>query len=306
MKILLIVILILLAIDLFIVHKCLQLIMKPYRYTKEGMRQKEIDNGFEDCVIAYEQEWERRPFTLECDKAVLSGEFIDNPDAKEDKVAIVAHGHTANRYASLKYAKIFYDEGYNVVLYDERHFGESSGDVSTLGMKEREDLLKVIGLVKERYGQDCHIALHGESMGAATVLLVLRDIDVDLVVADCPFSDSVRLFREYIVNNLHIPPVTVMTLLIPVAKYIHGYLIEDTAPIKAVESSDVPICFMHGTADKLIDCDHSKQMIKVAKNPLSRLHLFEGSDHAMSIVNNRSRYEKLMKEFINEVNKEAV
>ncbi len=295
---LLLILMILVIADVYVAETCLKMITHPIRRSEEDMRKAETDDGFADCIDAYENKWERQSFEIENDGAVLSGEIIKNPEGEKDKVAIIAHGHTANRYASLKYADMFYRLGYNVVIYDERYFGRSTGGFCTLGQKEADDLSKVFSLVRERFGQDCRIAVHGESMGAATSLMVLKKEKPQLVVADCPFCDSKRLFDEYVVNNLHVPPVLVIPLVILLGKLQYKYYIREVSPIEAVRNSDVPICFMHGDADKLIDCDHSKQMFKVCKNPKSEMHLFEGAGHAMSVVLHRQLYEKLLRDFV--------
>ena len=282
----------------YIAQKCLMLIVKPVIYSAEEMRQQAIDHGFGDCVDAYENQWNREAFTLNSEGVILSGEIIRNPEAKGNRVAIICHGHTVNRWNSLKYADIFYRRGYHVVIYDERHFGASTGDFCTLGEYESKDLLNVITYVREIFGKDCFLALHGESMGAATTLLVLRYTDVNLVIADCPFCDSERLFNEYIRKNMSIPPILVIPLMEVLAKLQYNYHIKETSPMEAVRNTDVPICFMHGTADTLIVCDHSETMSKLCKNPKSRLHLFPDAEHARSIVIDRQHYEKLVDDFL--------
>ena len=298
---LIIVFIILFGVEYYIAEKCLMLIVKPVRHSYELMRQQEIDNGFGKAVDAYEDQWNRKDFELRCDDAIIRGEIITNPDATENKAAIICHGHTANRYSALKYAYLFYQRGYNVVIYDERYFGRSDGDYCTLGEKESRDLASIIRFTRETF-KDCFLALHGESMGAATALLVTQYEKPDLIIADCPFSDSTRLFNEYIVKNLHIPPVLVIPFMKILARIQYDYHITQTSPIKAVSQSDVPICFMHGTDDTLILCDHSKVMYDRCLNPLSKLNLFQGADHAMSIVSDPVRYEKLVDAFLRSCN----
>ena len=301
MKVLFILILLLFAVIFFLAEMCLKLITHPKRYSEEEMRRSEIDKGFSEGIDAYENDWKREAFVLSSNDATISGEFISNEKGDGKKVAIIAHGHTANRYASLKYANMFYKLGYDIVIYDERYFGRSTGPYSTLGQEEVKDLCAVIKLVKERYGEDVKIALHGESMGAATVLLALKYEKPAFVVADCPFSDSKRLFDEYVVNNLHIPPVFVIPLVILLGKIQYRYYLKDVSPMKAVKNSDVPICFMHGDSDKLIDCDHSKTMYKLCKDPRSQIHIFKGADHAESVVKHPVEYERILSEFIGSI-----
>ena len=297
---LIIILIILAAAEFCLTENCLKMIVRPVRHTYEYERENAIRNGFERPLLDYENKWKREDFELDCEGTIIRGEIITNPDAL-NKVAIICHGHTANRISALKYGDLFYRRGYHLLIYDERSFGKSDGTFCTLGERESEDLSKIIRFTRDRF-KDCFLALHGESMGAATALLVLRYEKPDLVIADCPFSDSVKLFNEYIVKNLHIPPVLVIPVMAILARIQYRYHIKETSPIESVKNTDVPICFMHGTDDRLIVCDHSKVMYAVCRNPLSQLNLFEHADHSMSIVTDPKRYEQLVDSFIRSCN----
>lgn len=284
----------------YLTRQCLHLVTNPDSHTYEQQRESEVTDGFLDCIEAYENDWKREEFTLDRKDATIRGEIIRNPNTDEHdiKVAIVCHGHTANRYACLKYANIFYKDGFHVVIYDERHFGKSDASYSTLGQNEALDLAEIIRLVRKTFSDDCRIALHGESMGAAAALLVLQYEKIDLVIADCPFSDTEMLFKEWIVNNLHMPPMILIPFIELYGMIGYHYSVKKTSPIEAVRNTDVPICFMHGDCDKLIHHHHSERMYEVCRNSFSEIHLFEGADHAMSIVSDRERYEALFNAFL--------
>ena len=42
---------------------CLRMVTKPKRWSAAGMRAQEIENGFGDCVEAYEKRWARESFS---------------------------------------------------------------------------------------------------------------------------------------------------------------------------------------------------------------------------------------------------
>ena len=43
---------------------CLRMVAKPKRWSETGMREQEIENGFGDCVEAYEKRWPREDFSI--------------------------------------------------------------------------------------------------------------------------------------------------------------------------------------------------------------------------------------------------
>lgn len=288
-------------------EKCLKMVVKPVRYDRKHVCDCDTENGFGDCIEAYENQWDRTSFTVVRPDAEISGEYILHPadaacgirgERSGSRVVIICHGHTVNRYASLKYAKIFYELGFTVVIYDERYFGDSTGAFCTLGQKEAEDLAAVIARVREIFGKDCRIGLHGESMGAATVLMVLMREAPDFVIADCPFADTRLLMKDWIAKNLHIPSIPLLWVFEILAGVQYGYKVREVSPVAAVKQSKVPICFMHGREDSLIFANHSQQLYRECRNEKSELHLFEGADHAQSIVADRKGYERIVKRFL--------
>ena len=288
-----------LAFTFFVGVRCLNLVVKPNRLTGKELRESDEKNGITQCFLDYENLWERHAFTLNSNGAVLSGEYIVNPAGagRPKKVAVICHGITANRAAAIKYARMFYRIGYQVVLYDARYFGASTGDYCTLGQIEEKDLLNVLAFTKKLFGEDAWIALHGESMGAATVLLALKDTDVGFVVADCPFANSRQLFHEQLIMRFRLSlfPCLICTHFFARAKYHYDFY--KVNPMESVECSEVPVCFIHGKVDGFILPRHSEAMYKKCRNKLSELHLVEGADHAYSCVVDPEGYEAVVQAF---------
>ena len=276
----------------------------PNAHTFEDSR--EALEEFEGLDVSdYYNVWKRENFELNGVQGKLRGEIIYNDKASNDnraKVAVICHGHTWNRLLSVRYAQIFYAKGYNVVIYDHAYFGESEGSHTTVGDKERYDLNTVLDYVREVFGKQAIVALHGESMGAATVLLELgvRN-DIDMVVADCPFSNTMRYYRELCKNLTHLPGFPIVDFANVSAKRKLGYDFTKVNPIDAVRSSNVPICFIHGNADTYINMHHSVDMHKVSTNPLSELHLIDGADHARSFHVDNVRYTQIVSDFLDKV-----
>ena len=279
---------------------CLRMVAKPKRWSALGMRAQEIENGFADCVEAYEKRWARTAFELRRDGVTLRGELIDNPTDRGErrKIAVICHGQTANRYASLKYADLFYRAGFSVLIYDERYFGASDGTCCTLGQEESLDLAEILAFVRRRFGEDCFLAVQGESMGAATALLALRYTTPDLIAVDCPFADSEELFSQWVGARLPIPAGLIMPYFEWLARARFGFRVRENSPVAAVREADVPILFMHGEADTLIPCSHSEELLAACRDGRSELYLFPGADHAQSIVVDRARYEAIVFEFL--------
>ena len=103
-----------------------------------------------------------------------------------DKVCILAHGFWVRRESELKYARIYMQRGYDVLLYHQRNSGTSEGKYCTMGYLERHDLAALVALARRDKGypeKPCTVGVHGDSMGGATVLLPLCTISSCITLA---------------------------------------------------------------------------------------------------------------------------
>lgn len=296
-----------LALCTVIASITLKMATRPVAHTAQEMRERQIADERIDFDV-YDNQWGKEPFEIDGLHGKLRGETIKNPadNGERHRVAVICHGHTVNRINSVKYANVFYKLGFSIVMYDHSYFGESEGKFSTLGFFERHDLSRVIDFTREKFGQDCILALHGESMGAVTVLTELGvRKDIDLVVADCPFSDTFGYYCELYTHLTRMPPFPVVEISGSLAKIKLGYDFKKCSPIEDVKNADVPICFIHGKADDYIQPHHSVDMYKVCKNPLSELHLVDGAKHACSHMVDSAKYFDIVKSFVEKVLREA-
>ncbi|EIC94807.1 alpha/beta hydrolase domain protein [Lachnoanaerobaculum saburreum F0468] len=119
--------------------------------------------------------------------------MVKNP-IPSDKYVIISHGFKSNRYGAVKYVDSYIDLGFNCIIYDMRDHGENAKATVSLGQFESEDLYKLIEDTYNRYGM-IKLGLHGESMGAATSLMVLLKAKVDFVWR-CGFSNLYDLIYK--------------------------------------------------------------------------------------------------------------
>jgi fermentation-respiration switch protein FrsA (DUF1100 family) len=217
---------------------------------------------------------------------------------KVHKIAILCHGLGYAKYGSLKYAEIFIKLGFTVLIYDHRNHGLSGKAHTSMGFYEKYDLKKVIDWCVEQYGPDCKIVTHGESMGAATVLLHLGiDDRVDCAIADCAYSDLKQLLHHQLKTFYHLP-----CFLIPIESCITylraGFWYKAVSPIKIISQTDTPIMLIHGKIDNLVPAKMSKQMYESIKKNKA-IYLVAGAKHAESYCVNKVGYEKRVEAFLN-------
>ena len=223
--------------------------------------------------------------------------LIKNPKPT-DKYVIISHGFKSNRYGGVKYLDPYINMGFNCIIYDMRGHGENEAATVSLGQFESMDLEKIIEDTYIRYG-NIRLGLHGESMGAATSLMVLgRTQNVAFVVADCGFSNLYNLINEAY-NNANMGFIT--PLINTAMKLKFGYDMKKTSPKDALLNNEVPICFIHGEDDVFILPSHSKTN-KAATKGYSEIHIIKGAAHAQSReIMGEANYRGIITEFLNNI-----
>ena len=270
------------------------------RYTMTGHRQT-LEEAKQWQAEHYDISWldalETHEYTVESfDGYVLHALFLKNPQ-ETDRYLILSHGHTDNRFGSLKYTKMYLDLGFNCILYDLRGHGETEPTFCTYGIREGEDLSELVKDTRNRYGQDIILGLHGESLGAATTAAsMMYTPDVQFAVADCGFADITNVLKGILRSrNIH-------TWVIPYSnatvRLKYGYSYNQMRPINSLKNNQIPICFIHGDADSYVSCENSKRMHE-ANAGYSELHLIPGAEHAASIFTAPEDYRRYVEAFIN-------
>lgn len=214
---------------------------------------------------------------------ILHATFVDNKSVRgSGKYVIICHGHTSNRYGSVKYANSYIKLGFSCIIYDARSHGANAPDICTLGNIESEDLKYVIEDTRSRFDDIRILGLHGESMGSSTVLSEVRfKPAVDFIVADCGFVRCYDVVRDGY-GNLHL---SFLAPLINLAcKVIYHVDLKDTCAFKCLENNTSPVLFIHGSGDRLIKPYHSEKLFEQAKKngAYCELVMVDGAGHACS------------------------
>lgn len=250
----------------------------------------------EDIVIENEQ------YVTSYDGYKLWTGFVPG-DSNNKHYVVLSHGYTSTRYGMYKYAVLWRQLGYNCVIYDNRGHGANTTTDCSFGIRESKDLMAVIEDTYRRYGQDIHIGLHGESMGAGLQLMALAyHPKVDFIVNDCGYSEILPVLRWKVKESFHLPSILV-DLASPFGKLLHGYWFQEVRPIDHLKDNEIPICFVHGANDNFTHNWHSHKMYEANKG-YKELHIYEGADHADCIVVDTARYLQMLENFMMQVYKE--
>ena len=239
---------------------------------------------------------EKKDYTVPSyDGYILHAQFLKNP-GDTDRFVIISHGNTGNRFGSMKYASMYLEKGFNVIVYDLRGHGLDEPTFCSYTVRERKDLMAMIRDSRARYPYASLFGIHGESLGAAASVAVLEEKPpIDFVVSDCGFSDIVPVLKAKMAD-MHVPGFLV-DLASVFVRLRFGCSFSQMRPIESLNENTVPILFIHGADDHFIAPEHSKRM-KEASKGYAELHLIPGAGHAKSILTDPKAYREYVANFL--------
>lgn len=221
-----------------------------------------------------------------------------------NKFIVLVHGVSICYVGSLKYFDIFYRNGFNVLIVNQRRHGKSEGKYSTYGFYEKYDVNMWIEYLKSRFGNDIILGLHGESMGAGTVMetIPLND-SIKFVIEDCGYSNFHELigfqitheYKNRLVRKILRPSLLFANFFM---KTKAKFSMKKIVPIDIVASTSLPMMFIHGKEDYFVPWYMAVDLYKAKTKGYKELYLVEGAKHAEALEVNKILYEKKIMTFI--------
>lgn len=198
--------------------------------------------------------------------------------------ALLLHGYTGSKEEMYPFAYWYHEQGYHVIVPDLRAQGESEGDYIGMGWTDHTDCMLWIDYILSQ-NEAASIVLHGQSMGAATALMMAGDqnlaSNVKAVISDCSYTDAYTMFGEKIKEWFSLPAFPFVDSARLVLKMRGGYDLMDASALEAVKNAKIPILFIHGDQDAMISVDMSKDLYEAA-NCEKELLIIEGAGHAQA------------------------
>ena len=221
-------------------------------------------------------------FTSTGDAIALRGWFLPVPES--DRVVVIAHGRNSNRTGEdgqlVPHAEALVKRGYNVLMFDFRAHGESSGVRYTLGGAEQRDVLGAVAYLRSLGFAPDRMGFWAHSMGAATVLLTSAvSPDVRTIVADSSFARLEDLLARELPRTSGLPGFFNPPILF-FARTLFGADASVVNPVDVVSGLPPDSLFIiHAEADGLIPVNHARRIAAAAGPAVYDLWIFPGSRH---------------------------
>lgn len=210
------------------------------------------DLGFEFEVVSFGT----------IDQVTLNGWFIPG---KLNKAVILVHGFEANRVKMLKYCAFLNEAGYNILLFDLRYFGESSGKFCSMGYYEKNDIKASVSFLKNRGIND--IGIIAESMGAVAVVFALEDqLNIRCAVLDSGFSDLKKVLLYRGSKDKHLSAWMLKPVIFSVERKLDRSM-EQLSSGRAIRKVFTPVYVICGKNDQKVPYRQCEELYSNVNNP---------------------------------------
>jgi fermentation-respiration switch protein FrsA (DUF1100 family) len=231
---------------------------------------------------------------------LVAQEFFAKEES--DNWVLLLHGYTGWKEEMYPYAVWYWERGYHVLVPDLRAQGESEGDFIGMGWTDSKDCELWISYILEQ-DPDAQIVLHGQSMGAATALLIAGNEpseytkNIKAVVSDCAYTSAYEMFGDKITEWFSLPPFPFVDSACLMLRLRGGYDLKKASPIDAVAKSTIPTLFIHGDADAMIDVSQAYELYDAAACE-KELLIVEGAGHAQAVDKDPEGYWEAVGQFL--------
>jgi fermentation-respiration switch protein FrsA (DUF1100 family) len=194
--------------------------------------------------------------------------------------------------------------GFTVLLPAQRAHELSEGRFVGMGLLESDDLLGWIHLITES-DPEARILLHGNSMGASTVMMAAGDPrlprNVISAISDCGYSTLVSQFTDVASLMFRLPrpfAALMVAMASRFAKRKVGYRFEDVSCVNALRHTTIPMMFIHGGADSFVNPKYLDINYNACNSIDREKLLIVGADHTMSASTDPERYWRRVTAFV--------
>ncbi len=228
----------------------------------------------------------------------LRAHYLQHPQAS-GKAVILAHGYRGYGQQMGDLAKFYYDHGFSLLMPDARGHGESQGDYIGYGWHDRLDIKGWIQRLIDDYKMKS-IFLHGNSMGAASVLMTSGEdlpSQVKGIIADSGYTDASEELSHQLRHLYHLPAFPLISLTSGMTKLRAGYWFGEASAIEQVKDNTRPLFIIHGDQDELVPTEMAHRLYEAADSE-KQLWIVPGAGHTDAYAAATAEFQKRLEAFI--------
>jgi len=201
-----------------------------------------------------------------------------------ERVVLYLHGNGSNVGANVEHANRFHRLGLSVFAIDYRGYGKSQGDFPSESQVYEDAQLAWDYLVKQRGVNPNQIYIYGHSLGGAIAIdLAVRHPEAAGLIVEGSFT-STRAMVDFQKGLFWLFP-------------IDWLLTQRFDSLSKVDRLQMPVLFIHGTADNVVPVEMSKKLFDAAPEP-KQLYIVPGGGHNNVAQIGGAEYLQIVSQFL--------
>lgn len=203
-------------------------------------------------------------------------------------VVLYLHGNASNVGANVEHAYRFHRLGLSVFVMDYRGYGKSQGDFPSESQVYEDAQLAWDYLVKQRGINPNQIYIYGHSLGGAIAIdLAVRHPEAAGLIVEGSFT-STRAMVDFQKGLFWMFPIDFL-------------LTQRFDSLSKVDRLQMPVLFIHGTADNVVPVEMSKKMFEAAPEP-KQLYIVPDGGHTNVAQIGGAEYLQIVSQFLGSSN----
>ncbi|MEM7724770.1 MAG: alpha/beta fold hydrolase [Cyanobacteria bacterium P01_A01_bin.45] len=194
----------------------------------------------------------------------IHGWWMENKKS-DGRVLLYLHGNSLNISANISQAKLYYQQGFSVLLIDYRGYGLSQGSFPSESQVYEDAHIAWDYLVQKQQISPSKIFIYGHSLGGAIAIdLAVKCPQASGLIVESSFT-SIQEMIEHQRNIFSIFPVD-------------WILTQRFDSINKVPNLKMPVLFIHGALDNSVPSYMSKKLYETAPSP-KHLVIIDDAQH---------------------------
>lgn len=219
---------------------------------KEEKWQPYADRVKEEIAWFDAQEKEQL-YILTRDKIRLNGWYLPACGESKGRVVLMHDYRVPGVVSFAGVLRKYHEQGFDVLLADQRAHGDSMGKYICFGARERYDCKLWVECMNKLHGEDVPTYLHGVGMGGTAVLMTAGlklPRNVVGVIAEGAFTSPYAVVKK-LMKKAHAPGKFLLGFFDFWCRGMAGYKLKGASTQAALRETGLPVLLIHGKDDSM-------------------------------------------------------
>lgn len=228
----------------------------------------------------------------------LEGWLVPASTEQSQGTVLLFHGYAGAKDSMLAEAKALHEMGFTTLLIDFRGSGDSTGNKTTVGYEEAEDVISTLQFAQNQK-LPSPIFLYGQSMGGAAVMraVATADIQPDGIIIEAVFDEMLSTVENRF-DAMGVPSFPAAQLLVFWGGVQSGFNGFDHNPADYAEQITVPALMLHGENDPRATLEQGQRLFGRLASSDKKIVVFEDAKHEASIDVDRETWKAEVGRFL--------